>query len=220
MNYFAHYFLDHQPGEHEYNTGLLLPDITRNLVTPFHHPPQINESWANQFYSGCLQHYASDKKFHASSLFTYLLDLTKYEVEQVDLSEQVQRKWFLCHIMAELMLDRILVWRFPETLAAFYQSLQSINDAQLKSYLEAYHLKDTLSFFDFFNHFRSVQYIFYYTNNNKFVYSLNRIMIKAKVGSMPQNDQEKLEVAGQNLFNQLNSNAEQLIKQLKELHHA
>ena len=45
-------------------------------------------------------------------------------------------------------------------------------------------------------------------------------MIKAKVGSMPQNDQEKLEVAGQNLFNQLNSNVELLIKQLKELHHA
>ena len=184
MNYFAHFFVDHKLGQHEYNTGLLLPDVTRGYIKTFKHNVEHANAACLSFHQGCLAHYRADKLFHGSSFFTDILAQANGLINQTNFSETLNRKWFLAHIMAELLIDRVLITQYPDLLDEFYNSLQQINDSDLLDFLNLYEMKDSPKFFEFFNHFRKVQYIRYYTDNNKFVYSLNRIMIRAGVGAM------------------------------------
>ncbi len=193
MNYFAHFFVDHKTQQHEYNTGLFLPDVARGFVSSFRAPlPENTLSSIQEFWTGCQAHYRADKIFHSSSLFKTLLDTTNQLVNSAAFSNELNRKWFLAHIMSELMLDRILIKADSRYLDMFYDSLLSIRDHELVDFLKIYHIQNEEVFLEHFNNFRKVKYIYYYTDNNKFVYSLNRIMIRAGVGAMSEQDQQVL----------------------------
>lgn len=215
MNYFAHFFVDHKLGQHEYNTGLLLPDVTRGYIKTFKHNVEHANAACLSFHQGCLAHYRADKLFHGSSFFTDILTQANGLINQANFSEALNRKWFLAHIMAELLIDRILITQYPDLLDEFYNSLQQINDSDLLDFLNLYEMKDSSKFFEFFNHFRKVQYIRYYTDNNKFVYSLNRIMIKAGVGEISEHDKAVLLQCSLELEKQLTTESYILIEQLK-----
>lgn len=216
MNYFSHFFVDGIPNQHEYNTGLLLPDITRGRIKSFRHEQDFNTNQSVDFFKGCAAHYNADKKFHASSFFNEMLSQSSNLINGASFSATLNRKWFLAHILAELMLDRILVKEYPEALDSFYKSLQSIDDKHLTEFLKLYGLFEVDSFFEFFNHFRKVQYIYYYTDNNKFVYSLNRIMIRAGVSAISDFDQQVLQDVILQLEEKLTQDTPGLIKQLKQ----
>ena len=216
MNYFAHFFVDHKLGQHEYNTGLLLPDVTRGYLKTFKHDLVHDNTAYSNFYQGCLAHYRADKLFHGSSFFTEVLALANAALNKANFSEALNRKWFLAHIMAELLIDRILITEYPDLLDEFYNSLQQINDNELHGFLNLYKIEDSPKFFEFFNHFRKVQYIRYYTDNNKFVYSLNRIMIRAGVGAMLEDDLLLLQTVCVKLETTLLHNIPDLIVKLKQ----
>ena len=171
---------------------------------------------SQNFFNGCAAHYLADKKFHASEFFRNILQQSSLIINQAKFNSDLNRKWFLAHILAELMLDRILVRMYPEMLHKFYNSLDSINDSDLAYYLTLYGMKDVEEFFEFFNHFRKVQYIYYYTDNNKFVYSLNRIMIKAGVTPISDFNQEVLCNAALLLEENLIEDTSSLIINLKQ----
>lgn len=192
MNFFSHFFVDHISGNHPYNTGLLLPDITRGRIDGFRKPYEKTDTIGQQFYRGCQAHYYADKQFHGSTFFTEMSAKALDCLNKAPFSPAVHRKWFIAHILTELMIDRILVGQYRNLLDEFYQSLSTAGDEHLSHFLLYFGMKDIDSFFEFFNHFRSVQYIHYYTDNNKFVYSLNRIVIRAGVGSLSEEDQTVL----------------------------
>ncbi len=216
MNYFSHFFVDGIPNQHEYNTGLLLPDITRGKVRSFRHKLVFESTQSEQFFRGCAAHYHADKKFHASSFFNKILNDSSNIINTALFSNALSRKWFLAHILAELMLDRILVKNYPQELDRFYYSLEAVDDNNLADFLKQYGMSEIDSFFEFFNHFRKVQYIHYYTDNNKFVYSLNRIMIRAGVSAISDSDQLVLQEVILRLEEKLTTDTDGLIKQLKQ----
>ena len=192
MNYFSHFVIDHQPGNHEYNTGLLLPDITRKNIKKFY-PQKEGQVFSNhhrEFLLACLKHYESDKKFHESDFFNRYYLLLNHEINNSELSGIVERKWFMSHIMLELLIDRVIVRRDKELLGSFYEGLLKVDENSLRSFLKFYGMQNDDDFFTFFNHFRSVQYIYNYIDNNTFMYSFNRIMMRAKVSELTQKDSE------------------------------
>lgn len=216
MNYFSHFFVDGIDNQHEFNTGLLLPDITRGKIKSFRQIQFFDTASNQNFFDGCAAHYHADKKFHASEFFNDILSQSSLIINKAKFNHDLNRKWFLAHILVELMLDRILVRLYPDTLDKFYKSLNSINDDDLATFLTLYGMKDIEEFFEFFNHFRKVQYIYYYTDNNKFVYSLNRIMIKAGVKPISDFNQEVLYDATLLLEEKLLENISSLIINLKQ----
>jgi hypothetical protein len=216
LNYFSHFFVDGIENQHEYNTGLLLPDITRGKIKSFRNQLAFSSNISQQFFDGCSAHYSADNKFHASFFFNSILQEVNHIINKAKFSPDINRKWFLAHITTELMLDRILVKTHPDMLDKFYHSLNSINDADLEIYLKLYGMIDTNSFFEFFNHFRKVQYIYYYTDNNKFVYSLNKIMIRAGVSAISDFNQHVLHDAIILLEEKLIGDTFGLIEQLKQ----
>lgn len=216
MNYFSHFFVDHQSGNHPYNTGLLLPDVTRGRLKGFRSPYNAGDDIGTQFYMGCQAHYRADKLFHASHFFVRLSELALKHINNAPFSDAVHRKWFIAHILTELMIDRILVGKYRNLLNDFYESLTKAGDEHLRSFLEYFEMDDVDSFFEFFNHFRSVQYIHYYTDNNKFVYSLNRIVIRAGLGGLSEADQTVLLETALQFEREIGLTPEELGRQLIE----
>lgn len=192
MNYFSHFWVDGIADNHHYNTGLILPDFARKQVKSFLNPPELNQVNYQFLHQGCLAHYRADKRFHPSPFFTNLLQQSSFLINQAPFTPMVHRKWFLAHILVELMLDRLLVKHNKSDLDSFYKSLNHVSTEELRAYLNIFNGVEIDAFIEHFVHFRSVQYIYFYADNIKFVYSLNRIMMRAGVGELSEHDQEVL----------------------------
>ncbi len=219
MNYLSHFFIHQQEANHYYNTGLILPDITKKWVKSYKHllPEKLFLEEHHQLLRGALQHYQADKLFHGSDYFTGYLRLFTQHINNAGLSNQVQRKWFIAHIALELMIDRMLVKYHPTSVDHFYHSLQVTDQHILNSFLELSGSANNQEFFNFFGHFSGVKYIYYYADNNKFMYSLNRIMLRAGVPELGEEDTNKLLKVLLNLENTYFAGAESEVVLLKSI---
>ncbi len=193
MNYLSHFYLDHVAGNPYFNVGLLLPDIAKDQVKTFKVTVSDLIPVHKEIQLGCLRHYKSDKIFHASSFFMDNMHWINEELKNTAISNLVQRKWFIAHIMMELMVDRQIVKNEPAMVDDFYGNLLLVDEIQLNNYLLKFGAIDPENFIVRFNHFRTVKYIYYYADNNKFVYSLNRIMMRAGLQEMNQSDKSIME---------------------------
>lgn len=180
MNYLSHYYIDHIEGNPYYNAGLLLPDISKDQVKSYRHQPkQLVATEHMHLFEGCLKHYESDQRFHASDFFAYHQSGLNELVKSAPLSPQVQRRWFIAHVLFELLIDRILVKQDTGIVDRFYAALDQIELESLQTYLRLFQAKSPEEFIKRFGHFRTVRYIYYYSDTNKLVYSLSRIMLRA-----------------------------------------
>jgi hypothetical protein len=219
VNYLSHFIIDFKPGEHYFNGALILPDIAKRWIKTFHHPNPSPFFTPNQqlLLQGCLSHYARDKQFHASSFFERYQHIANETLRSIPFSENVQRKWFIAHVLTELMIDRAFVKKFPHLVDSFYESLNLIDDIQLSGFLNHYGMTDTNDFFTFFNHFRSVKYIYYYADNNKFLYSLGRIMMRVGLNDFNDEDGQLMLNAITQIESNNLSDGEALLTELKEV---
>lgn len=156
------------------------------------HP--VEQQLLHQLHLGSKQHYQSDAVFHNSEFFkknTHLLDelFTRH-----DFPRQNQRIWFLSHILFELLIDRVLIQQYPQMLQDFYTSLHKTDLEVVVAYLQ-YSKKDGAGqFTKFWKGFIESQYMQYYVLDDKFLYSINRILQGAKQPPLT-NEQETILVA-------------------------
>ncbi|MES2779655.1 MAG: hypothetical protein V4651_07120 [Bacteroidota bacterium] len=219
MNYLSHFIIDHTADDVYFNSALILPDITKRWVKTFNHPPPSNDFTPNQhsLLRGCLRHYQRDKQFHGSSFFEGYQQRVNEYLKTQPFSVDVNRKWFIAHVLTELLIDRAFVKTFPGYVDAFYGSLTAMEDRELAGFLKQYGMADTTDFFYFFNHFRSVQYIYYYADNNKFLYSLTRIMLRVGLKELNAADAQLMLEAIQYLELTYMHNGEALLAELKDV---
>lgn len=129
--------------------------------------------------NGCFAHLEDDKKFHSSHFFetgtAICIDAIK---SNADL-KNIERKWFLGHILFEMMMDRLLIRHYQGIGKQFYADLNLIDISELDSFFKNQGLLETERLCRMFNHFREAGYILNYTDNNLFGYSLTRVMMRA-----------------------------------------
>jgi len=218
VNYLSHFYIDFSKDTHFYNAGLILPDLARGNVKSFKEDVFENSLLQyRQLYQGCMKHYQRDKQFHASEWFTTLNEKVIHEVNHGNFSNKFQRKWFLAHILTELMIDRLIVKEHPDVCDYFYESLKSVDQEILVSFLKGYNANNISLFMDRFNHFIKVAFVGYYPDTNKFVYSLIRIMMRAGLPEPIQEDQNKLAVLCEKIESELFSNHNSILNQLKNV---
>lgn len=117
--------------------------------------------------------------------------------------------------MFELLLDRTFVKKYPGYVDAFYIDLNAISDEELLPFLHYYGMTDSAQFMNFFNHFRGVQYIYQYADNNKFLYSLSRIMMRVGISELGESDGQILLNIILQLEETIFAKPEELLKELK-----
>lgn len=184
MNYFAHYFFDHQPENHYYNAGLLMPDFARvadgakriNIHLDFDGNLQPT---LHQLNKGSQQHYHTDARFHNSTFFKHQTSRLEVLFALHNFPRHNQRLWFLSHILFEVLLDRVLIQHHPQKLDEFYASLQNVQLDTVIEFLAHSGKEGKGRFSNFWNGFLESQYMQYYVKDESFLYSINRILQRA-----------------------------------------
>lgn len=162
--------------------------MARGFVKSFAPPKNFKNQNLHQLWLGCLQHYNDDKIFHASEFFNFGSDACIKIINEAGFQEHVQRKWFLGHVMFEIFLDRLLVQHTTSLTNNFYKDLVSINTNDLVEFCTLFEANNIETLMNQLNYFINAAYIKNYANNNLFVYSLVRIMQRAKAAELTWND--------------------------------
>ncbi len=210
--------VDCQPNNPYYKTGLILPDFAKRWVVSFkNNPSAILSNHQTQLLEGALRHYQSDKQFHSSTFFSFYQELVNNKLKSLPFTPQLTRKWFIGHVLTELLIDRCIVRNFSEQADDFYANLLAADNKELNGLLSAYGVSDSGPFLEVFDHFRQVKYIYYYTDNNKFLYSLNRIMMRVGLPEMAPNDQQLMLEGILELEQNVLPSGEQWLNELKNV---
>lgn len=186
MNYFSHYYFDHKKSNPYFNTGLVLPDFSRSAKGG---PRKLNPDITNltetelQIWEGCISHYKRDDWFHASPIMS---NSEHFFTELFKNKEYLQgyKTWFVYHILTEMALDRVMIKKFPLDLKEFYDDLKSVDLTTLAGFLIKCGKTSTDSFDNFYKRFTEAEYLFYYIRDDKFCYSLNRVLTRSKQPEM------------------------------------
>lgn len=184
MNFLAHHFF-YANGDPYHNAGLLLPDWSRSAEGKRKldwSKKSKNNKQFEALWEGCQKHYEADSWFHDCDYFVEITekletDLTKLQSEGLFLE---QRKWFLAHILAEVLLDRLIIDKHPKALDAFYRDLNLVPFAHIKSFLlEAG--KDGMGRFEQGHAaFLNSEFLRYYATFGGLTESLNRVVQRTK----------------------------------------
>jgi hypothetical protein len=219
VNYLSHFIIDQTADDHYFNSALIFPDICKRWIKTFNHPePSIDFSICqHSLLKGCMRHYKRDKQFHSSPFFEKYQRYVNGYLKTVHFTGVVERKWFIAHVLTELLIDRTFVKIYPNYVDAFYTSLTSIDNREVTGFLKHYGMTDVSEFFTFFDHFRSVKYIYYYADNNKFLYSLSRIMLRVGLKELNERDAQLMLEAIQYIETTYMSNGEVLLAELREV---
>lgn len=188
MNYLSHYYIDNKPGNHYYNSALFIPDFARNYARGFHLIHLDLKSNEQQLQLGCIAHLNADKLFHPSPFFKKYSEIINFELKNYEPLTHLNRKWFLSHIIFEMLIDRILVKHFPSTCHSFYNDLNSIDTKTFEEFVLRYAYKNIDQFMRNFKHFCEVKYLFGYTFNDSFVFSIARVYKYATTIEMNMSD--------------------------------
>lgn len=214
MNYLSHYYVDRLPKDPYYATGLVLPDLVRT-ATPKYRVKAINSHATHtqilpvHFQSlqrGVNKHFEVDNHFHASYIFYNVQQNVKELVNATPFSPNINRKYFLAHIMVELLLDYFLIQQYPDLPKHFYQHITQANTTILTNFLSKQHklpASATTAFATSFQHFISTQYLHHYQKISGVVYALSRVYEYATKIKLNTNDYDLLHHCNVNAYNDL-----------------
>ncbi|MDP1727761.1 MAG: hypothetical protein Q8M15_13330 [Bacteroidota bacterium] len=217
MNYLSHFYIHQKANAPYFNTGLILPDLARGFVKSFKPRMFEKSEEMESLYQGCMQHYEADKIFHSSEFFNWGTQICIEELKQAKFQSAVERRWFIGHVMFEMFLDRVLVNHKKQVSHDFYDSLQLVNDQILNDFLKMNHARESEKLLHYFNHFRRVRYIINYSDNNLFVFSLSRVLVRAGLEGLSFYDKLILEESMSKLENGVFKDIYSLLLRLKQV---
>lgn len=172
MNFIAHYHFYKKDDAH-YNLGLVLPDLVKNFCK-LHLKPA--DSYVNRILNslneGSKIHLQGDKTFHNSESFKVCQD---YISDLLDPFATWPRKWFLNHILTEILLDRVIMDRYSDEALNFYKQLESVDRSKVELYLKLSGIQSYQNFNPSFERFVSSRFIFEYLHNERIIYALGRL---------------------------------------------
>jgi hypothetical protein len=187
LNYFSHYYFDHIPGEADHNFGLSFPDLVRNFIRgkrlkPLHESAIHYEKYP-MLSRGTQKHFTRDAQFHGSEYFKSTEEKLNRILQPVFQSLEIGRYWFASHLLAEMMLDRVLMKKHPQLLDNYYHDMAKANPKDIADYLQISEITEHDPFFERMERFMSSQYLRQYVHDPALIYSLNRIYIFTGAGS-------------------------------------
>jgi hypothetical protein len=178
MNFLSHFYF-HQEENHHYNCGLVLPDLVKNfcqarLILQADYKNDIK----NALKSGSEQHQTADKIFHNSEFFN---QANVAFASILNHHGNWPRKWFLNHLLVEILLDRALMDENPTLCETFYNHLNQVKLPLTIEFLKESGVKQAHSFDDKFKRFVNFPFIFDYQHNEKIIFALSRVYQKVGI---------------------------------------
>lgn len=134
---------------------------------------------------GVVQHHRDDDWFHQTRAFAELS--LKFTVAIRDLlpPDDGLRPSFLGHILVELLLDSQLAAGSPGLLAAYYQSLETIDPAVVESAVNRMATRPTDRLAVLIPRFSAERFLYDYAEDGKLLTRLNHVMRRVKLPQLP-----------------------------------
>lgn len=178
MNFLSHYYFYRKDNPY-YNTGLVLPDLVKAFCKNRLHPA---ESYVrpdfNQLGRGCRTHLESDSLFHNSEFFR---NVNEYIGTLLNESGKWPRKWFLNHLLTEILLDRVLMDSEPELCPEFYHQLSLTDTRQIELFLNLSSVPNPQQYTSGFKKFMELRFMFDYQHNEKIILALTRVYARLDI---------------------------------------
>lgn len=190
MNYFAHgyRFLD----DPYYLAGTAVPDWLSVSDRRVRVRSKHAATWADDpdprtraLARGIAQHHHDDHWFHQTRAFAELsLELSAL-LREVLPEEAGHRRWFLGHILVELLLDSELIAEDPARLEQYYGQMSQADAGAIEQRVNqmAPRTAERLSWF--IDGFVQVKFLWDYQDDDKLLFRLNQVMQRVNLPQLP-----------------------------------
>lgn len=186
MNFLSHYYLDHQIDDSLFIVGACTPDLLSIFDRRIKFKErsvskrvQNREITAEQlsFYQGVIRHFQVDKLFHASDFFHAETQQLGLDLREAFPNKEIQRSFFVAHILLELGLDRLLIQKDEGLLNQFYNHFERCTPQRIKKLTSWLAGDDALASYDaFLRKFTQDRHLYRYKDWSYIIYVLKRIM--------------------------------------------
>jgi hypothetical protein len=167
-----------------YNIGLVLPDLARAHIPKLRINPYRNIEFTTEeigaINRGCNRHFESDRKFHNWATF---VRLSQEAIDQIRESgdKDLDRDYFISHILVEILLDKILLEQNPNLAEEFYTMINSVEMDWILKYLRYSGLQDDELFKGNHRRFMKATFLKKYTSIENAISMLEQVAIRASL---------------------------------------
>lgn len=125
-----------------------------------------------------MKHFQKDVFFHQSEFF----ESSVYGVSNVIGNHATwPRKFFLNHVLVEILLDRVLLDRELNLCDEFYLQLKSVDIELLAHFLRKNNVENTEIFIQSYLRFIQISFIYDYLDNKKIITALSQLYKKVRI---------------------------------------
>ncbi|MFY0644147.1 MAG: hypothetical protein JXR19_06750 [Bacteroidia bacterium] len=217
MNYLSHYYFDQVEDNKYYNIGLILPDLARHHIPKLRINPYRNIEFTTEeigsINRGCNRHFASDRKFHNWAVF---VQLSQDAIDTIRESgdKDLDRDYFISHILIEMLLDKILLDQNPTLAEDFYNMINIVEMDWILKYLRYSGLQDDELFKGNHRRFMKAAFLKNYTSLENVVDMLGQVAVRTGLNEFTEGQKELLIEISKILEPQLARSIDQLEIQL------
>lgn len=192
MNYLSHYYFDRDEDNKYFNIGLILPDLARSHIAKLRINPYKNITFTTKeiasMNDGCNKHFASDRKFHNWMSF---VELTNKATDMIRESgdKDINRDYFITHIMVEILLDKILLDQNPTLADDFYAMIDSVEMDWILKFMRYAGLQDDELWKGQHKRFMKAAFLKSYTSVENVVAAVEGVC--ANLGMIELNDDQR-----------------------------
>lgn len=192
MNILSHAFVARTIDDDQYLFGTSLPDILSMYNRKLRIDQALNylQNSANManISAGINNHITADCSFHTSEFFRQGQYNIRIQLEPI--TQIPVKRFFLAHILFEMLLDRYLIKLFPSFLVRYYQIYTPNFCQQIASTITTcYQIPDN-SFHLFLNRFVESRFLYSYLEMDQLVLRAARVIMNTGKRNIPLIDTE------------------------------
>ncbi|GEM_PF-1039774 len=186
LNYLSHYYCEYPEDRPYYVLGLILPDLLRELEPRKIRflPEELQDSENDNFTQlnrGILRHLEVDGAFHTSEFFHRNVEQIKQWLLLHTYVSIPSRIPVFAHVLLELMLDRVIIKRDPNSMECFYAALEQVEEAVVVSFFQQNGIvQRPQAVYQRVRYFCKDRFLYRYPGNDMMLYALN--VLNQKVG--------------------------------------
>ena len=190
MNYFAHAL--HHLDRPYFVAGTAVPDWLSVADRQVRLRPRQLQPWFDssdpiqaEIAAGTARHLHDDGWFHATRGFVEVTgQLTQLFRHHLGADDKYHCG-FLGHVGMELLLDAILMERYPQEFERYYAVLASVNPADVQSAVNRMAKQPTERLAWFVELFRQEQFLRDYSDDKRLLVRLNQVLHRVKLSPLP-----------------------------------
>jgi hypothetical protein len=134
---------------------------------------------------GIVQHHLDDDWFHRTRAFNELSWQFTVEIRDILSPDDGFRPSFLGHILVELLLDDVLIQQNPSSLDAYYDVMNSLDEAKVAEIVNRMTTRPAARLAEFIRLFSAERFLYDYAEDATLLFRLNRVMRRVKLPELP-----------------------------------